>query len=488
MNGEIIGYINKKFGCTLSNGYYSRIAEWKCWWSGYFKPFHRIKFSNGKKQRSKDMYTLKMAKKVCEDWAAILINSKTHIELDNKKSEEFLTGSTENGGVFGSNNFWDEANGLMERMMWSGTAAVVIRLKNAQTNMDGRIVVSSEARIDLNYIDADMIIPLSCDNGIITEAAFCSELSIHGKERIYLEIHYLENGEYIIENHIFRADKGMALAEDELPDSVPPVIRTGSDRPWFAICTPAIVNPIPGNNGMGCSVYYNAIDNLKGTDLAFNNFCSDIYLGQKKVFLNKNLMAQFNVDEEVAPDDVNQQLFCYVAETMDDGTGKSLVQEHNPDLRVEANSAAVQAQLDYLSFKVGFGTKHYQFNNGSVVTATQYIGDKQDLIQNSNKHFIHVESFLYNLVKSILFIGHNYIDPKIDLNTKISVIFDQSPLIDENSERLRDRDDVSAGLMAKWEYRVKWYGETEEQARAAIEDIEGGQQDDDTIMGFGDGG
>lgn len=38
---------------------------------------------------------------------------------------------------------------------------------------------------------------------------------------------------------------------------------------------------------------------------------------------------------------------------MDDGTGKSMVQEHNPDLRVADNTAGIQAQLDYLSFKVG---------------------------------------------------------------------------------------------------------------------------------------
>ena len=194
------------------------------------------------------------------------------------------------------------------------------------------------------------------------------------------------------------------------------------------------------------------------------------------------MLADMAGGKKVTPDEVNQQLFYFIGETIDDGSGKQLVQEHNPDLRVTDNTAGIQAQLDYLSFKVGFGTKHYQFNSGSIVTATQYTGDKQDLIQNAHKHFIKVESFLYRLVKTILWIGHKYIDKSVKEDCKINIVFDQSPLVDEVAERQRDKDDVAAGLMQKWEYRVKWYGETEKEAKKILED---GEPDDDDLMGFG---
>ena len=93
-------------------------------------------------------------------------------------------------------------------------------------------------------------------------------------------------------------------------------MHTGSDKPWFTICKPAIVNPINGNNGMGCAVFAGAIDNLKGVDLAYNNLNSDFWLGQKKVFLNKNMLEDMSGDKKVAPDEVNQQLFYYIGETM----------------------------------------------------------------------------------------------------------------------------------------------------------------------------
>lgn len=485
INTSVISWINNRYGYQLSADYYNYIEKWRDWWKGYHEPFHKITFENGERKKTRDMYTMKMAKKVCEDWASILINDKTYIKIDDEYTQNYISGDADNGGVFGSNNFWDQANDLMEKMMYSGTGAVVIRLKNAKVNSKGKLLSSSNTRIDLNYLEADKIIPLSVDNGIITEAAFCSDLCIRGKNRIYLELHRLDGGEYVIENHLFKADinNPNLLAEDELPEGIPAIIHTGSDRPWFSVCVPAVVNTISGNNGMGCAIFANAIDNLKGVDLAYNNLNSDFWLGQKKVFLNKNMLADMLGDKKVTPDEVNQQLFYFIGESLDDGSGKTMVQEHNPDLRVSDNTAGIQAQLDYLSFKVGFGTKHYQFNAGSIVTATQYSGDKQDLIQNAHKHFIKVESFLHNLVKTLLWIGHNYIDSRINDNAHISVIFDQSPLVDENAERQRDKDDVAAGLMQKWEYRVKWYGETAEDAKKILSE----DQSDDELLGFEDG-
>ncbi len=468
INSYIIEFINKTYGYSISKDYYTVIRSWRDWWQGFNEPFHRVTLNNGQKSRTRDMYTMKMAKKICEDWAAILINDKTFVKVDDDYSEKFLTGDNDNGGVFGANSFWEQANDLMERMMWSGTAAVIIRLKNASAGINGELISSADTRIDLNYIDAESIIPLTVDNGTITEAAFCSDICCKGVHKLYLEIHRLEKGKYVIENHIFTADNtgSVILREDELPDDVPKVLHTGSDIPWFAVCKPAIVNAIGNNNGMGCAVFADAIDNLKGVDLAYNNLNRDIWLGQKKVFLAKDMIADI-MGNAVVPDEVNQQLFHFIPQTAGDNS-KPLVQEHNPDLRVKDNTDCIQAQLDYLSFKCGFGTKHYQFNAGSPVTATQYSGDKQDLIMSAHKHFIKVETFLHSLTKSILWIGHSYIDSSIKPDAHISVVFDQSPLIDETAERERDRQDVHDRLMQAWEYRVKWYGESEEQAKASI--------------------
>ena len=115
MNSEIINWLNNNFGYNISTDYYNNISVWKDWWKGFHEPFHRITFENGEKRKSRDMYTMKMAKKVCEDWASILINDKTFVKVDDEYSEKFIVGDTDNGGVFGSNNFWDQLTTLWKK-------------------------------------------------------------------------------------------------------------------------------------------------------------------------------------------------------------------------------------------------------------------------------------------------------------------------------------------------------------------------------------
>ena len=55
----------------------------------------------------------------------------------------------------------------------------------------------------------------------------------------------------------------------------------------------------------------------------------------------------------------------------------------------------------------------------------------------------------------------------------MSFQWDDSIVVDAKAERDNDRADVAMGAMALYEYRMKWYGETEEEARAAIGKIGG---------------
>lgn len=80
--------------------------------------------------------------------------------------------------------------------------------------------------------------------------------------------------------------------------------------------------------------------------------------------------------------------------------------------------------------------KHYQFNGGTVVTATQYTGDKQDLIQNADKHYAEVERFLLSLVRSVIHIGKNLMGADVADNAEIEIDFDRSVIIDDTAERL----------------------------------------------------
>ncbi len=477
----IIDLLNKEKQYNLSSDYYSKVDVWRDWWKGFYKPFHQYTELTGDNVKTRELYTLKMAKKVCEDWASILLNEKTEIVVNDEKSNKFLHDSKDKNGILDKNDFWQLGNSLVEKAFYSGTGAFVLKIDGMKLQEES-VIKSPDANIRIDYLTAHNIIPLTIRNGKVTEVAFASEIFKRGKKYIYLETHELENDKYKITNRYFSNNDGQ-LKEESLPKEILPVINTGIDIPLFAIFSPNIVNTIPNSNGLGMSIFAQAVDNLKGVDLAFNNFCRDFKLGGKKVFYSESLIRTDLNGNKITPDDMMQQLFTTVEAPLDENGKNKMITEYNPDLRVQANKDGIQAHLDYLSFKVGFGTKHYQFNGSTIVTATQYSGDKQELIQNAAKHYIVIEKALQQIVRAILWAGKEILGQPVNPDAQVTVNFEDSYIIDKESERQRDLQEIRDGIMQKHEYRMKWYGEDEATAKKMV----AANQTDNEYMGFGGG-
>ena len=88
---------------------------------------------------------------------------------------------------------------------------------------------------------------------------------------------------------------------------------------------------------------------------------------------------------------------------------------------------------------------------------------------------IFIEAALKKLFAAILYIGKTFCNAECDPETLITVNFEDGFIIDDETRRERDRQDVREGLLNKWEYRVKWYGESEEAAKAAIDGMQTAQ-------------
>lgn len=473
--GLSVGYLNKKYNTNISTEYYTKIRTWREWWEGYVEDVHSYReLGVDGTAHKRELYRLGMAKRITEDWAALLLNEKTTIVADHNNSAVWLMGDDSEqgtGGVLGTNNFWAEGNELLEKAFAYGTGAFVARADGAKVNDNGAVIPDPNCKAAMEYIDALSIIPLSIEKSRITEAAFISEFVKRGKTYIYIETHTKgDNGNYIIENEYFLLD-GMEMKKTDLPDNIAPKIDTGSPRPWFDFVYPNITCNIKECNGLGMSVYANALDILKATDIAYNNFVKDFKLGGKKVFYNKAMLQTNSEGKTITPDDVAQQLFQQVGDGMD-FDAKQMVQEFNPSLRVQENKDGVQAQLDYLSFKCGMGTKRYQFNSSGVKTATEYNGERQELVQHANRHAIVLERALKTICQALLYIGKAFCGADVDINTNITINFEDGFIIDEETSAAKDMQLVNSGIMNAYEYRMKHFGEDEETAKAKLREMQ----------------
>lgn len=488
---KFIEFLNRTKGWGLKSDYYAHVEEWKQWWQGYFSAFHgyETRESDGSTKK-RQLYTMRMPKKICEDWASLLLNERTGIVAADNGTQKWLMGDNETSGVLGDLQFWPKANSLVELAFRSGTGAFVLGVDGVTVDRSNKVARSPDAKLYMDYLPAEYIIPITVRHGEVVDVAFASEVVSGGKSCIYLQTHQLSAEGYVISNEYFRGtsdnEESGSYIEAPLPSGMLKEIRTGSRVPWFALLRPNVVKNRIGGAGLGMAVFAEAIDQVKAVDRAFNNLVKDLELGGKKVFYDQTLVRQEFENGKIVtitPDDVMQQLFLQMGDG-EDAESKNPIHEYNPSLRIQENVDAVQNALNYLSFKCGLGTRHYQFSGSNVTTATQYSGDRQDMRQNVAKHAIYVEQALQQIVRAILWVGKTILGAPVDPDTEITVSFDDGYFTDNETTRALMAQDVRDGIIPKWKYAARWYDLDEDAAKELV--VEAGGSDDAPALFGGD--
>lgn len=466
MSNAIKQYLSKRQYKTASDDTYNHIDNWLDWYQGDVEEFHEYKVFNGVVTTSQKRYRLGMAKKICEDWANLLLNEKVDIKAGeySNRLEEILK----------ANNFLTRANQLIELSFALGTGAFV-EYKNGTGN------------VIIDYIRADMIYPLSWDNGDITECAFGSTRIIDGKEIVYLQIHRLgkkEDGEnpaeYYIENKYVDAKTG---DEVDVPEDIEPLVKTRIEIPLFQIITPNICNNIDLDSPLGISVYANAIYQLMGCDLVYDSYMNEFVLGRKRILVPiSQAKIQMEKDGVAAPTfDPGDNVYYQMP---GDRQSDLKLTEVDMTIRAQEHELGIQRSLDILSFMCGMGAGRYKFENGGVKTATEVISDKSDLYQNRQKNAIIVNAAIINMVSAVALLDSgNSVAATVDCDD--SIIEDSNATIDKNIKL------VNAGLRSKITAIMEINKCSEEEAQKELERIAGdnkitGQDIDWTDMGNGD--
>ena len=457
-------YLIKRKYNVASNETYDHINEWLDWYQNDVEKFHHYSLYNGMVMTKQERYKLGMAKTVCEDWANLLLSEKVAIKagIYEKRLCEILN----------FNNFYTRGNQLVEMAFSLGTGAFVEYL-----NADGQVVI--------DYIRADMIYPVSWDNGDVTECAFGTPKTIGGKDVVYIQIHRFgrkDQGEnpdaYYIENVYVDAD---SEKEMDPPEEIEEIVNTGSVEPLFQLITPNICNNIDLDSPLGISVYANAIDEVKGTDLVYDSYMNEFVLGRKRIMVPiSQAKRQMQEDGVSAPVfDPNDTVYYLLPE---DRNGNNQLTEVDMTIRASDHELGIQRALDLLSLKVGMGTGRYKFENGSVKTATEVISDKSDLYQNRQKHSIIISAAIVNMVRAVSFLdAGGAVEATVDFDD--SIIEDTNTIIDKNIKL------VNAGLRSKLAAIMEINKCTEADARKELDRIrEDGQITGQDIDWTGDGG
>lgn len=459
---------------TVPESFYATIGIWKSWYEGEVKSFHMYKVFNGQKQVQCRRYTMGMAKKVSEDWANLLMNEKVKITLEGKAEQEFFD------SVCNENNFLVKASEMQETKSAMGTVAYVPRIVGAMVNPETGFVSGNAESIKLDYCTAENIFPLSWENGRVKECAFSTSFTAQNEKYLYLQIHRLdEKKEYIIENVIYRDQNGNLSDVDASTvhgfENIPPVVRTGSSKRQFVIDRLNIANNVDISLPMGISVYANAIDQLKGVDIAYDSYVNEFVLGKKRIMVKPESTKDIDGEPVFDPNDT----VYYVLQ--EDSQNGNVIDQVDMTLRTAEHNAGLQDMLNALSSKCGFGENHYKFDNGNISTATQVISENSSMFRTIKKHEIILENVLIELCRIILRLGNTYMGAGLNEDVEISIDFDDSIIESREQNEARIYQMLSAGLMKAEEARSILMNEDIETARAnlpGMEDLTTEEQDE----------
>lgn len=452
---------------TVPEEFYTYIENWRSWYDGYVKQFHRYRIWNGMKYVPCRLYSLGMAKKVCEDWANLLMNEKVQITLEGKKEQAFID------DVFRRNNFSVKINEMQELKAARGTTAYVPTVSNVQVDGQTGTVTGTDGEIRIDYVPADLILPLTWENGIVTECAFGSHKAFKKDTYLYICIHKRsERGTYDIENLLYKDIKG-SLTEVNLADvpgfeNIPPVVHTPFTQRTFVIDRLNIANNVDPTLPMGIAVFANAIDQLKGVDVTYDSYVNEFQLGKKRVMLKPQAVKDFKSGEPLF-DTSDVVFYVLPADGKQDG---EIIKEIDMQLRTAEHNAGIQDMLNLLSSKCGFGENHYKYDNGNVSTATQIISENSEMFRTIKKHEIILEDVLVELCRILLRMGNAYMKAGLDEEVEITIDFDDSIIEDKETDFSRDSRMVQMGIMNHWEFRAKWMNEDEATAKAALPKME----------------
>ena len=411
----------KQLGFTYNQNAQNIIEECDQWYTNEESKFHTRKNLNDQEVK---LEKLNFAKRCCADDA----NLCEIVEINAGESENKFDGVQE---ILDENRFGVMYRKQLERLAASGTVGAYIRLDNA-TLLDNGSVTGGEIRI--NYINAAGIVPLTVENDEIIECAFVGSDLVRGKnEQTLVVFQRDEKGLYTAETFVFD-ENNREIADRHVS------IQLGDVKP-FSIMRTAEVNNLDDMEGYGLPKLYNAIPALKIVDLCWNILNGDLSKGDKLLLINE-LLATIKKDDEGKPQMTAEQkkLFILLGEKLPDQ--KSLIQEYNPEIRTGQIKEAMELALSLLSMMFGYGTKKYTFENAQIQTATQYIGERQDEMQELNKQRQEAIDYIEGLVEAIIWFSNTFQGTAWELDEEICVEFDDSYIEDKNSKLERMRADA----------------------------------------------
>lgn len=340
-------------------------------------------------------------------------------------------------------------------------------------------------QLEFDFIQADSFFPLAFNaSGQITEAAFI-QTQVE-KDIVFrrLEYHQWKNNQVKIINKAFKSTNtginqgdlsGLDLGQEVPLSSVSAwkdlkesVVIADIQRPLFAYFKMPEANTVDTSSPLGVSGYSRAVNLIKDADMQYSRLLWEYEAGEMAIDIDRNAL-DFEVDGKgvghTVPNHLQNRLFRKV-----DLGESDTYQPYAPALRDTSFIAGLNTILMRIEDVEGLSRGTLSDASVEAKTATEI----KILKQRSYQTNADIQNALQDCLEDTVYIMDAYChlyeitpDGKYD----VSFEWDDSIIVDIDSELTKQITLLQNGLTSKVEVRKWYFGETDRQAEEALQKI-----------------
>lgn len=353
--------------------------------------------------------------------------------------------------------------------------------------------------IEFDFIQSDCFFPFSFDSsGNLIEVAFIQTKVDKDKIYIRMEKHKLDGNDVIIENKAFVNDYNGTMPSSAYVGTLGKQIPLNQVREWKDIPPRATVknvgkmlfgyfkmpeaNTIDPHSPLGISGFARATDLIKEADLQYSRMLWEFEGGELAIDIDRDALTDVK-DFQGNSHSVNPKLQARLFRPVDLGESNTY-QPFSPSLRdaslinglnnilmrIEDVSALSRGTISDVAAEARTATeikilKQRSFSSNAEIQKALEVALK-DVV-----YAMDIYCTLYNIVGDV-----SYKDGKVDTSKMglydVSFTWDDSILVDVESELSKRLTLMQNGLVSKEEVRKWYFGETDRQAREALAKIQ----------------
>ncbi len=429
----------------------ARIAEWYQWYTATH-PFYEERYLGvDGRSHERQKLSLRPARRVCREWASLIAN-EMQARSDSADANEWVQGYCEDAGLYALFQ-----RGI-ERAFAMGTGAMALWFD----------VREDETRIRVRRYDAKMVLPLTWDEDGTVECAFCTRVTVGGKEAVQLQMHVMDagTGTYHVVTKVWRdgrpqSPEALGIIED---------FDTGCAMRTFCLLSPAVDNTVQDTSPYGVSVFHDAVDAMRMLDTAWTALYDETDL-LRAVLMIPDTMIDVETDEggkrRAVPFGSREQRLYRLTSASIGEEGKPYA--FAPQMRASAIHEVYADACAALGDECGFGSQYFRPDKaGGLKTATEVSADNSALMRNIRNHENALGKELGRLLTALVECARLHMGAKVAEGFEpVYVAWDDSIITDTQADKVQMLAEIAAGVVPRWMYLARFYGMSEEEARAA---------------------